>query len=206
MKVTCYKLGNLQTNCFLLVEDKSCMLIDPSDDASFLLEEISRQNLTLRALLATHGHFDHVMAVGELQLNYPLPFYIHKNDSFLMKRLPETAKYFLGYVPHIIPPQKISYFDGSSSIQIENFKFQIIFTPGHTPGSVSYYFPSEEAVFTGDTLFKESIGRTDLSYSSKSDLKQSLKKLFALPEQTTVYPGHGEETYIIDEKRIITGL
>ena len=85
MKITTYPLGQLQANCYLLVHDKDCILIDPADDASFLLEEISRQNLNLVAMLATHGHFDHVMAVGEIQLSLKVPFYIHGKDLFLIK-------------------------------------------------------------------------------------------------------------------------
>lgn len=199
MKITTYPLGQLQANCYLLVQDKECILIDPADDASFLLEEISRQNLNLVGMLATHGHFDHVMAVGEIQLSLPVPFYIHNKDLFLIKRLKETAKHFLGFEPYIISPSIIEFLP-KGKLKIENFKFQIIPTPGHTPGGSCFYFRDEQAIFTGDTLFKEAIGRTDLSYSSKDDLHDSLKTLFKLPSETTVYPGHGEESLIGSEE------
>jgi len=206
MNIKRYPLGELQANCYLLIQDKDCILIDPADDANFLLEEISRQNLNLVAMFATHGHFDHVMAVGEIQLSLKVPLYIHEKDLFLIKRLKETAKHFLGYEPHIISPSIIKYLSkGKFKISrpeddrplVENF--QILSSPGHTPGGCSFYFPEEQALFTGDTIFKETVGRTDLSYSSKEDLQQSLQKLLALPEETIIYPGHGEETTIGQE-------
>lgn len=198
MRIYPYSVGELQANCYLIQEDKNALLIDPGDAASFLLEEVQRQNLTLVGILATHGHFDHVMAVGELQLGVPAPFYIHKKDQFLIDRLESTAEHFLGHKPIIIPPQKTTFLP-SSELQISNFEFKILHTPGHTPGSVCFYFPEEKVVFTGDTLFAGAIGRTDLSYSNKADMKVSLRKLAALPEEVTVHPGHGEETIIANE-------
>lgn len=208
MRIYPYSVGELQANCYLVQEDKNALLIDPGDAASFLLEEVQRQNLTLLGVLATHGHFDHIMAVGEIQLGVPVPFYIHKKDQFLIDRLESTAEHFLGHKPIVIPPQSINFLTPGEfeisplSQDIEgqvNFKFQILHTPGHTPGSVCFYFPEEKVIFTGDTLFSGAIGRTDLSYSNKGDMKSSLKKLSTLPEEVTVYPGHGEETIIANE-------
>ena len=199
MKIVKYSLGQLQANCYFLIEDDNCLVIDPADDASFILEELQRQRLNLVGMLATHGHFDHVMAVGEIQKSLDIPLYIHKNDQFLIKRLDKTAEYFLGYKSIVLPIKKIEDLINENSLKISNFKFQILYTPGHTPGSCCFYFEDENALFTGDTLFKEGIGRTDFSYSSKDDLKKSLKKIFKLPEETIVYSGHGEETLIQDE-------
>jgi len=198
MRIYPYSVGELQANCYLIQEDKNALLIDPGDAASFLLEEVQRQNLTLVGILATHGHFDHVMAVGEIQLGIPAPFYIHKKDQFLIDRLEDTAEHFLGHKPIVIHPQKTNFFI-SGEIIISNFKFEVLPTPGHTPGSVCFYFPEDKIIFTGDTLFASAIGRTDLSYSSKGDMRTSLKLLAALPEEVTVYPGHGEETIIANE-------
>ncbi|MFA6533243.1 MAG: MBL fold metallo-hydrolase, partial [Patescibacteria group bacterium] len=112
-------------------------------------------------------------------------------------RLDETAKHFLGFDPHFIKPKNIKYIQENFSIT--DYELRIIKTPGHTPGSCCFYFEEENALFTGDTLFKEGIGRTDLSYSSKEDLKKSLKKIFELPRETIVYSGHGEDTILEDE-------
>jgi len=199
MNIKKYPLGELQANCYLLIQDKDCILIDPADDASFLLEEISRQNLNLRAMLATHGHFDHVMAVGEIQLSLNVPLYIHEKDLFLIKRLKETAKHFLRHEPVVIPPKNIKYIN-SGTLHVKRYTFNVLETPGHTPGGVCFYLPEEQVIFTGDTIFKEAVGRTDLSYSSKKDLNDSINQLIkSLPGETVIYPGHGPETTIGQE-------
>lgn len=198
MRIVKYSLGELQANCYFLIEDQSCLIIDPADDASFILEELQRQQLDLVGMLATHGHFDHIGAVGEIQLSLNVPLYVFKEDRFLIDRLNETAKYFLGYNPYFIKPTIIKYLN-KNQLTIINYQLTIIFSPGHTPGSCCFYFKEENALFTGDTLFKEGIGRTDLSYSNKDDLKKSLKKIFELPRETLIYSGHGEDTILEDE-------
>lgn len=199
MQIKRFSLGQLQTNCYIICKGSNCILVDPADDASFLLEELSRQNLNLIAMFATHGHFDHVLAVGEIQLSLKVPLYIHARDLFLIKRLKETASHFLIENQHITPPSIIKFVP-SGSFRLDGFKLKIIETPGHTPGGCCFYFRDERILFTGDTLFKGTVGRTDLSYSSRQDLEDSLKKLFVLPVGTTVYPGHGEETIIGQEE------
>lgn len=203
MKIVKYSLGQLQANCYFLVNGQDCLIIDPADDASFILEELQRHQLNLVGMLATHGHFDHVMATGEIQQSVDIPLHIYKDDLFLIKRLGQTAQHFLGYQPIILPIKKIENLDNENSLKIENFKLKTIHTPGHTPGSCCFYFKEENSLFTGDTLFKEGIGRTDLSYSSKEDLKKSLKKIFKLPEETVVYSGHGEETILEEETKTL---
>lgn len=198
MRIVKYSLGQLQANCYFLVNGQECLIIDPADDASFILEEMQRQQLQLVGMLATHGHFDHVMATGEIQQSINIPLHIHGEDQFLIDRLAQTAEYFLGYRPIILPIKKTENLNIENSLKIENWKLKIIHTPGHTPGSSCFYIEEESALFTGDTLFKEGIGRTDLSYSSKDDLKKSLKKIFKLPRETIIYPGHGEDTILED--------
>lgn len=198
MKIIKFSLGQLQANCYFLIEENDCLIIDPADDAAFILEELLRRKLKLIGIFATHGHFDHVGAVGETQISLDIPLYIFREDLFLVDRLVETAEYFLGYKPHFIKPTNTRYLQ-HGKFQILNFKFKILHSPGHTPGSCCFYFEKERIIFTGDSLFKEGIGRYDFSYSSKDDLKKSLKELFKLPKNTIVYPGHGEETTIADE-------
>jgi len=200
MKIIKFTLGQLQANCYFLIEGQNCLIIDPADDAPFILEELQRRRLKLIGMLATHGHFDHVMAVGEIQSSFDIPLYINKKDEFLLKRIEETAEYFLGFKHTILPVKKIENLNITDSFQISNFKLKIIFTPGHTPGGCSYYLPKEAVVFTGDTLFKGAIGRHDFSYCNKNDLKNSLMKLSKLPEKTLIYSGHGDETTIKEEQ------
>ena len=202
MLIQKYSLGQLQANCYFIIQNNECVIIDPADEAEFILEKIQRERLILIALLATHGHFDHVMAAGEIQLSFDVPLYIHEADTFLIKRLSQTAKHFLGYEPIVIEPKRVEFFNENINSQFSPFNFQYIHTPGHTPGSCCFYFPDEGALFTGDTLFKDAVGRTDLSYSSRNDLKKSLNKIAKLPEDTIVYPGHGDET-TIDEENLL---
>jgi glyoxylase-like metal-dependent hydrolase (beta-lactamase superfamily II) len=196
MKILRLPLGQLQANCYFLIKDNQCLIIDPADEASFILEELERRKLKLIGMLATHGHFDHIMATGEIQLSLKTPFYISKEDSFLVKRLKETAQYFLGHREQLLPPTLIKYLK-EGNFRMRNYELRIIHTPGHTPGSVSFYFKKEKVIFTGDTLFKKGIGRSDFSYSSKKDLDSSLKKIFKLPKETIIYPGHKEQTTIL---------
>ncbi len=200
MDVLCFSLGQLQTNCYFLIKEGNCLIIDPADEASFILEQIQRRNLKLLGLFATHGHFDHLMAVGAIQQSFNIPLYISSKDLFLLDRLEETAKYFLKYKPILLPIKNIKNLESENFLKIKNFKFKILFTPGHTPGSLSFCFSEEKVIFTGDTLFKKAVGRFDFSYSSRDDLKKSLKKIFSLPKNTIVYPGHGDRTTLAEEK------
>ncbi|PJB88382.1 hypothetical protein CO083_02505, partial [Candidatus Roizmanbacteria bacterium CG_4_9_14_0_8_um_filter_34_12] len=207
MQIISFSLGELQANCYLLIKDKECLLIDPADDANFLLEEITRRNLKLVGLLATHGHFDHIMAVGEIQLTYPeIPLYINLKDEFLLDRLQETAEYFLGHKIAIIKPKKISAVPenelkifrlAEASAKRANFKIKIILSPGHTPGSVCFYFADDKILFSGDLIFKDGIGRYDFSYSNKKQLFDSINLITkTIPEDVIIYSGHGEKTTI----------
>ena len=205
MKIHSYPLGQMQANCYVVEKDGECLIIDPADDASFIFEKIQQKNLKIMAMIATHGHFDHVMAAGEMQISYKklfdkdLPLIIHPKDLFLLKRIVETARHFLNYEPAVIPIESTKNIK-EGRFWISDFGFQIIHTPGHTPGSCCLYFKNENLLFTGDTLFKSGIGRYDFSYSDKDELKKSLQKIFKLPEDTIIYPGHGEESTIGEER------
>lgn len=194
IKIQTFTLGELQTNCYLVIDQntKQCLIIDPADDANFISEQVLRQNLKPVAVLATHGHFDHILAAGELQMAFDIPFYINEKDLFLVKNLQKNATFWTKREIIEKSPDKISFFPSNIKYRISNIEFDVISTPGHTPGSVCFYFPEEKILFSGDTLFKDGVGRTDLSYSSEKDLQYSLKKLAQLPRETKIYPGHGE--------------
>lgn len=196
MKVITFILGELQTNCYLIINQNTnqCLIIDPADEANFISEQILKQKLKPTAIIATHGHFDHILAANELQMAFAIPFYIHKKDLFLVKNLQKSASFWTKRKIFEKSPEKISFLQ----TRIRNFKdfgkLRIIHTPGHTPGSVCLYFPEEKTLFTGDTLFANGVGRTDFTYSSEKDLLASLKKLAKLPGETKIYPGHGESS------------
>lgn len=209
MIIQAFSLGALQTNCYLVYDpiSKDAIVIDPADEASFIAEKIQHYNLTLTAIVATHGHFDHALAAGELQLIFPTaPFYMHKSDTFLLKQLNDSASFWLGYKHSMPPPTIINSIVNNDSISVGNYKLKIVHSPGHTPGSICLYTiyhtdkTKYSVLFSGDTLFRQAIGRYDFSYSDKKKLDHSLSLLFKLPPETTVYPGHGEETTIGAEK------
>lgn len=200
MQVVSFSLGELQTNCYFIIQDLSCLIIDPVDSADFILEEVSRRGLEVKGLLATHGHFDHVLATGDLQASLGLPLYIFEEDIFLLKRVNETAEHFLGYNPQVLPPQRVTPLV-EGNVSLGGFHFQVIKTPGHTPGSCSFYFKDEEWIFVGDLFFMGSVGRFDFSYSNKEQLKHSIGEIMQLPEATRVFSGHGEETLIQYEQQ-----
>lgn len=219
LQIKTFSLGELATNCYLLYTHNEGIIIDPGDEATFIAEKIQELAFSPRAIVATHGHFDHVLAAGELQLIFNIPFYLHQNDLFLLKNMCTSATHWLGRsVKHPIP-QKIITVQENDVIGCADYHLKIIETPGHTPGSISLQLIISDCnrlqrivtdfnryqpiVFTGDTLFKGGIGRYDFSYSSKEELDDSLRKLDFLPQETVVYPGHGETTTIGHESPAI---
>lgn len=187
-------LGELQTNCYLVYDEKTKegIIIDPADDANFISEQTLSLNVNPKFIVATHGHYDHILAAWELQLAFNIPFFIHKDDLFLVKNLNKSASHWSSRKIVERPPEKIDFLQEGESIVF----VKIIHTPGHTPGSVCLYNKEEKILFTGDTLFADGIGRTDFSYSSAKDIKESVNKILSLPEETIIYPGHGENASI----------
>lgn len=193
-----YATGQMAVNTYLVSDRDRAVIIDPGDDAQYLSETAVKLNLTLQAVWLTHGHFDHLLAAMELSVAFSLPVYLDPRDTFLVSRMQETAEHFLGRRVVERPPEVAPY---PGTLEIGAASAQIIPTPGHTPGSVSLYLPAEKAVFTGDVLFAGgSVGRTDFSYCSETDLAASVGRLLALPPETAVYPGHGPETTVAGER------
>lgn len=214
MKIERLIVGQLQTNCYLVWDETTgkAIVIDPGDDGDYIIRRIQDFHLKPKLILITHGHFDHVLAVPELKLAFGIPFLMHKADFFLLKRSKETAKFFTGIEtdPPLLPNKFIKEGDlikfGKEKLRpdvksgLAAFEIKVMETPGHSPGGVSFW--SRGVVFDGDTLFYQGIGRTDFSYGSEEDLLNSIKnKLFKLPDETIVYPGHGEETTIKEGKK-----
>jgi len=195
-------VGQLQTNCYLVWEEetKKGLIIDPGDDAEYILNRIKDLEIKPEMILATHGHFDHVLGVFELKMALKIPFLIHQEDLFLLKRADKTAGYFRGIKDGFVPSAD-GFLKENEKISFgQNSQLKVIETPGHSPGGVAFF--SRGVVFSGDTLFKQGVGRTDFSYCSQADLIDSIKnKLFKLPDKTIIYPGHGEKTTIGEEKR-----
>lgn len=196
MKIERFVLGCLQTNCYLVYDVSSSegIVIDPADDGDFISQKILDRAINPKFIIATHGHFDHVLAALELKLNFNIPFLMHKADVPILRRMQKTGKFFTGLKAD--PPAPVDRFlkEGDWVI-FGKEKLKVIETPGHTPGCISLF--SKGILFSGDTLFYQGIGRTDFSYSSQKQLLKSLtEKLFVLPADTCVFPGHGKETTI----------
>ncbi|GIW62383.1 MAG: MBL fold hydrolase [Patescibacteria group bacterium] len=193
MRIKRFTLGQLQTNCYFLINEKNeTLIIDPADSGDFLTEQILKDKLTPKAILLTHGHFDHILACTELQLNFNLKVFCHIEDKFLINKANDSIKFFLGDKTAFIKP-KITYFKQQPKIN-SSFKFETIHTPGHTPGSCSYYFKNEKMIFSGDVVFNNAVGRWDFDYSNKKILYQSLQILNQMNKHIIIYPGHGEPT------------
>jgi len=165
-------------------------------DFGVSLTDIQRNDLTPRLIIGTHGHFDHLMSVLELKLAFNIPFYLHKDDEFLLDRLDSTAMHFLQLDPGP-PPDIDAYLKNKADIKVGDISLKVIHTPGHTPGSICLHEAKEKIIFVGDVIFKDGMeGRTDFSYSDKSKLKKSIRLILKLPKETTVFSGHGEETSV----------
>lgn len=201
MKIERIVTGIISTNCYLVSneETKEAVIIDPAAAPKKLIEHIKEEGLTLKATLLTHAHFDHIMGIDQLiQLYGKMPVYVEENDLEMLHtpQLNESTVYTAGY----------SYAGGDvihegDVLHLIGNEFQVIHTPGHTAGGVCYYVESENVLFSGDTLFCCSVGRTDFATSSTSALIRSIKeKLFLLPDETIVYPGHMGATTIGNEK------
>jgi glyoxylase-like metal-dependent hydrolase (beta-lactamase superfamily II) len=196
-------LGELQTNCYLVWDEdtKNGVVIDPADDGVGISEEIQIKGINLVGIWLTHGHFDHTLGALDLKLIYNAPIYIHNKDIFLLDRQDETAKHFLKRdtkIPNLVRIDKD--LEKIKEIELDGEKFEVISTPGHTPGSVCFYNKKNKLLFSGDTLFAGLRGRTDFKYGSTPKIFESLKKLIKLPDDTTVLPGHGDTTTIEREK------
>ena len=199
MNIKTISVGPFHVNCYLIWGDgKDAIVIDPGSDAKKILRAIEGQSLRVAAILLTHGHCDHVSAVAEVHREHPAPIAIHPEDGrWAFDPHNQLLPYYEAPEPAVITRELA---DGQEWTDA-GFAYRVIATPGHSPGGVCFYFPNEKALFSGDTLFDGSVGRTDLIGGSARVLTQSLAKLVVLPDETRVHPGHGDATTIGKEKR-----
>jgi len=193
-------VGPLFSNCYIVWDDsvKQGVIIDPGDDADIILKKIKELDVEIKYILATHGHFDHVGAVAPLRRELNVEFLAHKNDFFFIEDGENSARRWGVDIEQ--PPKPDRFIKDGDKIKIGGFELEVLHTPGHSPGGVS--FLHDRMVFGGDTLFQGSIGRTDFRKGAFEDLSKSIKtRLYTLPDDTIVYTGHGPITTIGDEKR-----
>ncbi|NLK27849.1 MAG: MBL fold metallo-hydrolase [Clostridiales bacterium] len=193
-------LGIVQTNCYILSNpiSKEAIVFDPGDQAEKIEEYLSKHGLTCVGILLTHGHFDHIMAVEELAKRTGAKVYAQEEEKQLLEdpQLNASAR-----VHHPCSVTADEFLQDQESLTLAGFLLRVIHTPGHTAGGACYYFPELEILFSGDTLFLESIGRSDLPTGDGAVLVASIRnKLMTLEDDIQVYPGHGETTTIGHEK------
>lgn len=202
MTVKEFLVGAVGTNCFIACNSKTkeTLIIDPGDNAQALIDHIDENGLRPAAVLLTHGHFDHCMAAQETAQHYHVPIYVHEEDKEIMENPAYNCSGMLGRQMIFHADQ---YFHGEKDhLSIAGFEIDVLHTPGHTPGGVCFYVKSDGILFSGDTLFCQSVGRTDFPKGSMSQLVRGIKeKLLELPDDTNVLPGHGEWTTIGSERR-----
>ena len=194
-------VGAVQTNCYFVMDDetKECVIVDPGDEAKKLLQYLQDKNLTLKAILLTHGHFDHIMALNDLKKRYNVPVYAHEEEEDVLK---QSSLNLSGSIGQIYTTQADVYVKDGEHLKLAGLDVIVLYTPGHTKGGACYYFPEEKVLMSGDTLFHCSIGRTDFPTGSMSQLVRSVKEqLFVLPDDVQVYPGHDSVTSIGYEKQ-----
>ncbi len=204
MKIDRLILGEFETNSYVVRENESavdCLVIDTGLDASDLVEFLQQHQLSPVAVVLTHGHVDHIVGLEALRRHFPhIKVYIHRLDAPMLAD-PRANLSVLTGTTFRSEPADVLLEDGDT-VEEAGIRLKVLHTPGHTPGGICLYAESEDVVFVGDTLFADSVGRTDFPGGDMDQLLQSIRtKLFPLPDQTAAYPGHGMRTTIGREKR-----
>jgi glyoxylase-like metal-dependent hydrolase (beta-lactamase superfamily II) len=197
-KIDSLVVGRLQTNCYIVQSRAEVIIVDPGDEPDRILRFIKDINVTSTRIVATHTHFDHVLGVNGIRKATKAPFLIHADDLPMLQSMQSRVREFMGF--EVPPPPKVDgYVKDGELLKLGDGTIRVLHTPGHSPGSIS--LSGDGYVLTGDALFNQSIGRTDLPGGDFKVLMHSIRdRLFKLDDDITVYPGHGPETTIGDEK------
>lgn len=193
-----------QTNCYIVAcpETREGIVIDPGDEPERILAVVRFHQITVTAVVATHGHLDHVLAVGTVKEATGAPFLLHELDLPIAQSAHIQARFY-NWVADPVPDPD-GFLGEGQTLKVGKISFQILHLPGHTPGHIALYFESDDGskhLFSGDVLFAGSVGRTDLPGGNWEQLQSSLSRLMSLPDETIVYSGHGRKTTIGEERR-----
>lgn len=202
MLLKCLVVGPIAANCYIIGDEltREGAIIDPGDEAEKIAAQVRNMGLDIKFIIGTHGHFDHTAAVASLKNIMACDFLLHIKDIPFVQHAQETARQWGIAIDQVPEPDK--FVDDGDVLKLGSRELKIIHTPGHSPGGISIYIPGDNLVFTGDTLFQGSIGRTDFQFGSMDDLVRSIReKLYTLPDKTVAYTGHGDPTTIGDEKK-----
>jgi hydroxyacylglutathione hydrolase len=204
VQIDCFVLGEFETNCYVLrstAQAKECLIIDPGFSAEPLVAFLREESLQPSKIILTHGHCDHIAGVKLLEEEFgKIPIGIGRDNAKMLGSTTKNLSLMVGKPFKIGPADEL--LGAGDTIELEQIRLEVLATPGHTPGCISLYCRDEGMVFSGDTLFAGSIGRTDFPGGSMPTLLDSIRKqLLVLPEQTKVYSGHGLQTTIGTEKQ-----
>jgi glyoxylase-like metal-dependent hydrolase (beta-lactamase superfamily II) len=198
MPIKDFTLGPLETNCYIVHDATYALAVDPGGDPTEVVRYLKGKQLTLIAILNTHLHFDHIMGNAALHAATGAPIRTHEDDAYLMKS--ELGMGGMWGFPKVPAFTSTPLPEGEYSFG--PFLCQVIHTPGHSPGSLCFAVPAEQAVFVGDLIFYRGVGRTDFPGGNAGTLLRSIQtKIFTLPDDTRLYPGHGLPTTVADEQR-----
>lgn len=199
MEVTVLTVGPVYTNCYIIHKEgnKSCLVIDPGEEAEKIADYIRKKDLQLEAILLTHGHFDHITGVSKLVSLVGGKVYAYREEKDVLADPQLNSSVMMGYEVALEPEVLVR--DGQL-LSLADLQFRVIHTPGHTKGSCCYYEENERILFSGDTIFMESVGRTDFPTGNSRELLDSVRnKILSLPDDVQIYPGHGPETNVAYE-------
>lgn len=218
LQIETMSLGELDTNCYLAWcdETKLCVIIDPADAGESIAEQILHLQLQPTAVLLTHAHFDHVLGTLAVQLSFDIPVFLHSADNKLLAGAQKSAEHWLKHTVDPVPPATFELHDGSV-IKVGHTQLEVIHTPGHTPGSCTFFwrqtqtssaqdfvFAEPSAAFVGDLIFQNGVGRTDHGYSNKNALFKSIQRIRELGP-ARIYAGHGESFFSQDNSLLQKG-
>lgn len=201
MRILNVLCGVMGVNAYILYNDGDdrAIVIDPGS-AEEVMDQLKKHSLRATDILLTHGHFDHIAGLARLKAATNATIWVHEDDALMLMNDVKNLSVLMGMRCEHVPTDKL--LKGGETLNLNGISIKVLHTPGHSPGGVSYLVDEAHVVFTGDTLFKVSVGRTDFMGSNESDLYQSiLEKLFVLPDDYTAYPGHMDETTIGFEKK-----
>ncbi|MFC4411127.1 MBL fold metallo-hydrolase [Chungangia koreensis] len=196
-------LGPVQANCYLVMnERKESLIIDPGGEGEKLIRKISSIGAKPQAILLTHAHFDHIEAVDHVREKYGIPVWIHEREAnWLTDPMLNGSKKYID-LPNISVKKADHLFRKEGQMEVSGFTFNLLHTPGHSPGSVSFHFSEDQIAIVGDTLFQGGVGRTDLVQGNEDQLMESItSKLLTLADDTIIYPGHGSWTTPMEERK-----
>ena len=200
-RIKTYPVGQIGTNCYILYREGTgkAVIADPGDNGAYILNMCRELSVTPEAILLTHGHFDHILAVEDIRRAFP-EIKVYGGDAEKDLFTNSSLNLSSGFGSACVVPD-VEYVKDGEMLSLAGISFEVLFTPGHTCGSVCYLIREEEVLISGDTLFQESLGRTDFPTGNQNQIVKSIReKLFTLPEDTLVYPGHGDKTTVGHEK------